>query len=153
MTPGGVTPERPATVTGATWLSVGVVAMTGLTALMTLVFEGELVDAWAAHNSGSVEPPAFGPVAVTLSVVVALLTVVLLWFFRGGHEWARVVMSVVAALVAVATLAILRSNPPALFWAVAVVSLVVDAAAVAALWHPATRAYCRHRPVAATDGS
>ena len=37
-----MTPHRPAAVTGATWLSVAVVAMTGLTALLTLVFDDEL---------------------------------------------------------------------------------------------------------------
>jgi O-antigen/teichoic acid export membrane protein len=147
-----MTPQRPAMVTGAIWLAAGVIAAAGLTALMTVVFEDELVRAWAADrsDSGAVEPPAFVPVAVTMFVVVALLAVVLISFFRDGHNWARVVLSAVVALVGVATLAILRTNPPALFLAVAVVSLVVDLAAVGALWHPDTRAFCRR---AAVDSS
>ena len=144
-----MTPERPAVVIGATWLSIAVVTMTGLTALMTVVFEDELIDAWAAgrSDSGAVEPPAFVPVAITLFVVVALLSVVLISFLREGHEWARIVMSAVVVLVAIATLAILRTDPPALFLVVAIASLLVDVAAVVALWHRETRAFCRHRPV------
>jgi hypothetical protein len=138
-------PQRPAMVTGATWLAAAAVAMTGVTALLTVVFKSELVDAWAADRSdaGAVEPPEFVPVAVTMFAVVALLSVVLIALFREGHDWARIVLSAVVVLVGIATFAILRTNPPALFLAIAVVSLVVDLAAVAALWHKDTRTFCR----------
>lgn len=138
-------PSRPAALVGATWLSAAVVAMTGLIALLTVVFKDELVDAWAAGrtDSGTLQPPAFVPVALTLFVVVALLSVVLISFLYEGHEWARIVMSAVVALVAVATLAILRTVPPPLFFVVAALSLFVDVAAVLALWHRETRAFCR----------
>ena len=137
-------PQRPAVVTGATWLAVAAVAMTGLTALMTVVFKDELVRAWAADRSdaGAVEPPAFVPVAITMFVVVALLAVVLLSFFREGHNWARILLSALVVMVGIATFAILRTNPPPLFLAVAIVSLLVDLAAVVALWHKETRAFC-----------
>src|SRR5690242_6659062 len=140
-----MSPQRPAMVTGATWLAVAAVAMTGVTALMTVVFKHELVDAWAADRSdaGAVEPPAFVPVAITMFVVVALLSMVLISFFRDGHDWARVLLSAVVVLIGIATFAILRTNPPVLFLAVAVVSVVVDLAAVVALWHRDTRAFCR----------
>jgi hypothetical protein len=139
-----MSPQRPAMVTGATWLAAAAVAMTGVTALMTVVFKDELVRAWAADRSdaGAVEPPAFVPVAVTMSVVVALLAVVLLSLFRQGHNWARIVLSAVVVMVGIATFAILRTNPPPLFLAVAIVSLVIDLAAVVALWHKDTRVFC-----------
>ena len=139
-----MSPQRPAMVTGATWLTVAAVAMTGVTALMTVVFKDELVRAWAADRSdaGAVEPPAFVPVAVTMFVVVALLAVVLLSFFREGHHWARILLSAVVVMVGIATFAILRTNPPPLFLAIAIVSLVIDVAAVGALWHKETRAFC-----------
>ena len=138
-------PQRPSVVAGAIWLVVGVVAMAGLTALMAAVFKGELIDAWAAGRSddGAVKPPAFVPVAVTMFVVVALLSGVLLSFFRDGHNWARVVLSALVVLVGVGTLAILRTSPPTLFLVVAAVSLVVDVATVVALWHRETRTFCR----------
>lgn len=139
-----MTPERPAVVTGAAWLATAAVAMTGLTALMTVVFKDELVRAWAADRSdaGAVEPPAFVPVAITMFVVVAALAVVLISFFREGHNWARILLSAVVVMVGIATFAILRTHPPALFLVVAIVSLVVDLAAVVALWHRDVRAFC-----------
>lgn len=141
-----MTRDRPPAVTGATWLSMAVVAMTGLTALLTLVLKDELVDAWASSRSESsaVEPPAFVPVAITMFVVVALLAAVLISMMREGHEWARILMSGIVVLVGVATLAIVRTDPPPVFLVVAAVSLVVDVAAVVVLWHRDTRAYCRH---------
>ncbi len=139
-----MTPQRPAAATGAIWLAIAAVAMTGLTALMTVVFKDELVRAWAADrsDSGSVEPPAFVPVAVTMFVVVALLAMVLISFFREGHNWARIALSAVVVLVGIGTFAILRTNPPALFLVVAIISLIIDLAAVVALWHKDTRTFC-----------
>lgn len=138
-----MSPERPRAVTVAMWLLVAMVALSGATAFLTLVFEDELVDAWAEGRTdvGSVEPPAFVPVAITLFVVVALLVVVLLMFFRERHNWSRVLLSALVAMMVVATLAGLRTNPPPLFLALALVSLVVDLAAIGALWHKDTRAY------------
>lgn len=141
-------PDRPVAVTGAIWLSVAVVAMTGVTAVLTVLREDELVDAWAEGRpeTSAVEAPAFVPVAVTMFVVVALLAVVLVAFLRHGHEWARIVMSAVVVLVAIATLAILRTSPPVLFVVLAALSLAVDLAAVVTLWHRDTRAFCRSGP-------
>lgn len=137
-------PQRSTVVVGASWLAIGAIAMTGVIALLTFVFENELIDAWAADRSdaGAVEPPAFVPVAVTMFVVVALLAAVLVAFFREGHEWARVLLSALMVLIAASTIAILRSDPPMLFLVVAIVSLVIDLAATAALWHKDTRVFC-----------
>ena len=138
-----MSPQRPASVTGAIWLLLGLVAWSGVTALLTAVFRDELVDAWAAGraDAGAVEPPAFVPVAVVLFVVFALLVLVLLVFLRDGHRWARGSLTAVEVLMAVATLAGLRTDPPALFLALSLVSLVLDVAAVIFLWHRDTTAY------------
>jgi hypothetical protein len=137
-------PQRSVVVVGATWLTIGAVAMTGLTAVLTVVFKDELVDAWAAGRSESslVEPPAFVPVAITMFFVFALLSAVLIALFRQGHNWARIVLSALMVLIAASTIAILRTDPPTLFLVVAVVSLVVDLAAAVALWHKDTRVFC-----------
>ena len=137
--------QRSAMVTGAVWLSAGAVGLAGLATLFTIVFKDALVDGWAAGRTAStdtVTPPAFVPVAVTMFFVVAMLAWVVLAFFRQGHEWARVVLSLIAAVLAAATLAVLRTDPPALFLAVAIVSVVVDVLAVVALWHRDTRVFC-----------
>jgi len=112
------------------------------------VFKDELVDAWAADrapDSGSVAAPAFVPVAVTMFFTVAMLAIVVLLFFRQGYEWARVLLSLIAAVLGAATIAVLRTDPPTLFLVVAIASLVVDVAAVAALWHKDARAFCSER--------
>jgi hypothetical protein len=141
--------QRPTAVLVATWAAVGSVALTALTALLTIVLHGELVDAWSRGRSdiSAVQPPAFTPVAVTMSVVVAVLVGVLLTFFRSGYGWARVVLSVVVLLVGVAACAVLRTHPPALFLVVAAASIVVALVAVVALWHPDTRVATKPAPL------
>jgi O-antigen/teichoic acid export membrane protein len=137
--------QRSVMVAGAIWLTAGAVGLAGLATLFTIVFKDELVDGWAAGrtgDTGSVTPPAFVPVSVTMFFVVAMLTFVVVAFFRQGHGWARVMLSLIAVVLAAATLAVLRTDPPMLFLGVAIVSLVVDVAAVAALWHKDTRAFC-----------
>ena len=140
--------ERSTAVTGATVLTVAAVGMAGLATLLAVVFKDDLVEAWAADRptGSAVTPPEFVPVAVTMFFVVAMITLVVLALFRRGLEWARVLLSLVAVVLAAATLAVLRTDPPALFLAVAIVSLLVDVAAVLALWHKDTRAFCKDRP-------
>ncbi|HEY0950396.1 hypothetical protein [Nocardioides sp.] len=144
-------PQRPVSVVGAIWVLVALVAFSGVTALLTLVFHDELDASWAADRSdlGTVEPPAFAPVAITLFVVVALLVLVLLVFLGQGHNWARVLLSALVILMAIATLASLRADPPVLFIVLSIVTLSLDLVAAGLLWHPDTRAYTRAEPVPA----
>jgi L-lactate permease len=74
-------------------------------------------------------------------VVVALLAFVLLMFFREGHNWARILLTALVGVLVVGTLASLRTGPPAVFVVAALVSIIVDAAALVMLWHKDTRAY------------
>jgi hypothetical protein len=141
--------QRPTAVLVATWATVGSVAMVALTAVLTVVLRGELVDAWARGRTDitSIQPPAFAPVAITMSVVLAVLVGVLLTFFRSGYDWARVVLSVVVVLLGVAAGAVLRTDPPASFLVVAVLSVLVDLTAAIALWHRDTRVATRLPPL------
>jgi O-antigen/teichoic acid export membrane protein len=136
--------QRSMVVSGAIWLSAGAVGLAGLATLFTIVFKDELVDDWAADRTdvASVTPPAFVPVAVTMFFTVAMLTFVVLAFFRQGYEWARILLSLIALVLALATLAVLQPSPPTLFLVVAIVSLIVDVAAVLALWHKDSRVFC-----------
>jgi hypothetical protein len=138
--------QLPRSVNGATWVLVGLVLLSGLTALLTVLMRDDLVDAWSAGNpdvSGEVRPPSFVPVAIVLFVVVALLAAVLAVFLRSGHHWARVSLTGLAAFMAVASLAGLRSDPPTVFVVLTVVSVVLDVALLFFLWHPHTSAYIR----------
>lgn len=150
--------QRPASVGVATWGAVAAVGVTALTAALTVVLHDALVAAWSRGRTDvtAVQPPAFSPVAITLSAVLAVLVGVLLFFFRHGYDWARVVLSVVVLLVGVATCAILRTDPPAAFLVVTAAAVVVDLAAVVALWHRDTRAWTRgggRPPGAASPGA
>src|SRR3954462_10037839 len=86
-----MSPQRPAAVTASIWLTVGVLVLSGISAVLTLVFQDELLAAWrdGRTDSSSVKEPAFVPVALVMFVVLAMLMTVLLMFFREGHNWAR----------------------------------------------------------------
>ena len=138
--------QRPRSVSGATWVLGGLVALSGLTALLTILLRGSLVDSWASGHpdeTGSVQPPSFVPVAIVLFVVFALLAGVLLMFFRSGHAWARLALTALAVLMAVASLAGLRTGLPALFYVLSVVSAVLDLALLFFLWHRDTSSFMR----------
>lgn len=140
--------QRPVAVSGAIWVLVAAIVTSGVTALLTLVYGDELDEAWAADRTdlGTVAPPAFAPVAITMFVVVAVLAIVLLLLLQQGHNWARVLLSALVVLMAIATLASLQADPPTLFLALSVVGLLLDLVAAILLWHPDTRAFTRSTP-------
>ncbi len=137
--------QRPASVTAATWLLGALIALTGVAAVLALVFEDEFVDAWAAgiEDGSTVETPSIMPVVVVMLIVVGALALVLLEFFRVRHAWARSVITSTLVLLAIGTISLLRVGPPALFVVLSVISLVLDAAVIVALWHRDTSAYLK----------
>ena len=138
--------QQPPSVSGATWVLGGLVALSGTTALLTVILRDSLVDSWASGHpdeTGSVQPPSFVPVAIVLFVVFALLAGVLLMFLRSGHSWARLALTALAVLMAVAGFAGLRTGPPAVFYVLAVASALLDVALLVFLWHRDTSAYVR----------
>jgi hypothetical protein len=145
---------RPVSVAVAVWLTWALVVLSGVIALLSLVFKSELTDAWASGrvDSGSVKPPAIVPVVVVMLVVVALLALVLMEFFRSRHGWARAALTVTVVLMALSTVATLRIGPPPLFVVLSVVGLVLQAGVVGALWHRDTSAFLRE-PVAEPAGA
>lgn len=161
--------QQPRSVTNAVRVLGGLVALSGLTAVLTVVFRDQLVRSWAEGNvaaremleqggmtalrQSSITPPAFVPVAIVLFVVFAALAGVLVAFFRGGHHWARVALSALAIFMAVATLAGLRTSPPPFFWVLSVVSVALDAALLVFMWHRDTNAYFRGTWVPDRSGS
>jgi hypothetical protein len=136
---------QPRSLTNAIRVVWSLVALSGLTALLTVVLRDELVSRWAAgrQDVGTVQPPEFVPVAIVLFVVFAALAGVLVMFVRDGHSWARVSLSALVVFMAVATLAGLRTDPPVLFLGLALVSVVLDAILLVFLWHRDTTTYIR----------
>jgi hypothetical protein len=135
--------QRPMTVTASMWLTVAVLVVSGISALLTLVFEDELLTAWrrGRPDTSSVEQPAFVPVALVMFLVVAMLAAVLLMFFREGHNWARRLIVALILLLVVATVAVLRTQPPTLFVVLCALAILLDAVAVGCLLHKDTRAW------------
>lgn len=147
--------QRPAAVTASMWLVVGGLVLSGVSALLTLAFQDELLTAWRAGRSdtSSVEQPSFVPVALVMWVVVALLVTVLLMFFREGHNWSRLVLVGMVLLVAVGMVAVLRSEPPTLFVVLCALVIVVDLVTAGFLLHKDTRAWFASDAAQAPDSA
>ncbi len=137
--------QRPRSVMAAIWLIGGIVALTGLSAVLTRVFEDQFIEAWADGRTdlGSVEPPSFAPVAIVMFIVFALLAGVFVMFFRDGNGWARVLLTVLVVVMGIEMLAGLWAGPPALFLVLAVVALLLELATLVCLWHRDTSEFLR----------
>ena len=138
-----MSPQRPTAVTTSMWLVVGVLVLTGVSALLTLPFQDELLAAWRAGrpDTSSVEKPAFVPVALVMYVVVALLIGTLLMFFREGHNWARRIILALMLLIVVGMIAVLRTGPPNLFVVLCGLGILIPLTTVGFLMHKDTRAW------------
>jgi len=136
---------RPASVSRALaliWALVGVVLV--MTAL-AVVFADDLVAATGMGGARSADDtrvsPSFEPVVITMVACLLITVLVFMAFFKGGHNWARHCLAAVMAGAALSTLAALRAGPPTLFVVGAVVMLLLEAALVVCLYHPATGRY------------
>ena len=149
--PGAVVAERPGSVVAAIWSLGALIAVSGLSAVLTVVFEQDLIDSLVAPTcptpARSSRRPSC-PVAIVMFVVVAMLAFVLVAFFRAGFGWARVVLTAMVLLLAVGSVVIMQAGPPALFWILSAVSLVLEIVVVACLWHRDTGAFLAAGPEA-----
>lgn len=140
--------QRPTSVTVSMWLIVGVMALCGVSALLTVPFQDELLAAWRAGRpeTSAVEEPAFVPVALVMFVVVAMLTAVLLMFFREGHNWSRLILIALMLILVAGMLAVLRTGPPAFFVVLCSLGIVGELVSVGFLVHKDTRAWFASEP-------
>ena len=133
----------PGPVRAAVILLWGLVVLCGLTMVLSIALRDDLVAAWRAGKSAELDPPAFVPVAITMFVVIALLAWVLGVMFGNGHEWARWSIAALALLTAFTAVIGLPRDLPVVFVVVSLVTLAVDLALLAALFHPATHVFLR----------
>jgi hypothetical protein len=154
--------ERPASLTLALQLLAALVLLGAVTVVLIVVRTDDLVRAWAEGNpavrqvletrgleavkEGSVQPPHFVPVGITLYVVLAALVAVLGVFLSNGFEWARLGITVLLFFAGVAGIAGLRVGQPVLFDICTIVGLALSAAVMVPLWHPDTTAYIHADP-------
>jgi hypothetical protein len=153
---------RPTSVTRAIRMHWLLVLLGLVVVVLTVVLNDELIRTWAegrpdlrrvletqglqAIKDGEVRPPAFVAPAITLFVVVGLLMWMLLVFFANGNNWARLSLTALLFFAAVTTVAGIRTDPPAVFVVLSVVSMVLEVVAVAYLWHPDTTRFLRNTP-------
>ncbi|MFC6285588.1 hypothetical protein ACFP3Q_00790 [Nocardioides sp. GCM10027113] len=151
--------QVPASVTSAIRTQLALVVVSGVVAVLAVVERDELLRAWAASNpnarvileEGGLEAlhdstialPMFAPVAVVSFFTFALLAVMLLVFFRGGHPSARWSLTGLALFVLLAMAGMVRQDPPAVFVAVAAVAAVLDVLLLWFLWHRDTSQFMR----------
>lgn len=150
--------KQPASVTRLIASQV-VLAVLGLvTVVLVVVLRDDLVRSWAEGRSpqvretlrvgglealekSGVDAPAFVPPALVLFVVVAALIWVLVEFVRLGYAWSRIVLTGLLVFSAVATVAGIRTGPPAVFVVLGAVSFAIEAVSLVFLWHRDTTAY------------
>lgn len=152
--------QRPKSVDRAMQVLGALLLLAAVVAALTVLLEDEIIRVWARGNPSArsilandglealkQEPitPEFVPVVLVLFLVMALLAWVLAMFFRAGHHWARVSLTVAVVLMTVSTLAILRTDMPAAFAALSLVSVLLEVLLLWFLWHRDTTAYVTGR--------
>ncbi|MCW2767151.1 MAG: hypothetical protein JWO11_3110 [Nocardioides sp.] len=152
--------ERPVSVTRATQVLTALVALSGVTALLTVLLNDQVIRAWARGHSvgtrselrsggldavkhGAIQVPNFAAPAISLFVVFAALAWVLVIFIRAGHEWARLTLAALIVLMAIATGSGMRTSPPTVFLVLSWISIVLEALLLVFLAHRDTTAYIR----------
>ncbi len=135
--------QQPTSVTRAIQLLFGLVVAGLVVTVLVVVFRDDLEEAWSAGHpaDSAIQPLEFVPVVITLYIVVALLTLTLIPFFRNGHNWARHSLAAMVLMIALSTVAVLRTDPPTLFVVVSLASLVLEALILYFLWHRDTSRY------------
>ena len=135
--------QHPTSVTRATQLLLALLVAGLVVTVLVVVFRDDLDEAWSAGHpaDSAIQPLDFVPVAITMYVVVALLMLSLIPFFRNGANWARHSLAVMVLVIVLATVAVLRTDPPTLFVVVSIASLVLDALVLVYLWLPETSRY------------
>lgn len=137
--------ERPASVDLASWLLWLQVAAGLVVSVLVVILREDLEEAWSPGRSGdsTVQPLEFVPVILVLYGVVAVTTLTLIPMMRAGHNWARHALALISVGILLATLATVRTMPPALFRGLIIAAAVVAAVTLVFLWHPDTRRHCR----------
>lgn len=142
--------QRPTSVTRAIQLVWLMVLLATAVTVLAVVFDQDLVTAWAGGAGRSVDdtrvPPSFAPVAIVLCVVISTLLLILMSFLRGGHNWARHCIAGATVLIAVAITAVIRTGPPTVFLGAAIVAATIDVLLLLCLYLPTTTAYVARGP-------
>jgi hypothetical protein len=140
--------QHPTSVTRAIQLLLGLLAAGFVVTVLVVVFREDLDEAWTAGHpaDSAIKPLEFVPVVIVLYVVLALLTLTLIPFFRNGHNWARHSLVATVLMIALSTSAVLRTDPPTLFVVVSIAAMVLEALILYYLWHRDTSRFLHEEP-------
>ena len=141
--------QRPTSVTRAIQLLILLLVAGLVVTVLVVVFRADLDAAWSeGHPADSaIQPLEFVPVVIVLYVVLALLALVLVPFLRHGHNWARHSLVATVLVIAISMVAVLRTDPPAVFVVAIVATLLLEALILFYLWHRDTSRFVREEPV------
>ncbi len=135
-----------------------IVATAGVITLLTWLMRDEVILGWAKGNPSAQELLAQGgidllrespivPGFVALSVVAfaafAALALVLGSFFRGGHGWARLVLTATVGVGVLVGAVAIDSHLPTVFVVLAALVIVESLVLALFLWRRETTAYLR----------
>ncbi|PWN03568.1 hypothetical protein DJ010_05525 [Nocardioides silvaticus] len=146
--------KRPAAIDLASWL-LWIQVLAGLVvSVLVVIFREDLREAWSPGASGdsTVQPLEFVPVILVLYGVIALTTLTLIPMMRSGHNWSRHALAMIEVGILIATIATVRTMPPAVFRGLIIVAAVLAAVTLVFIWHPESRRHCRELEAAA-DGA
>ena len=151
--------QLPTSVRRSIWTVWALVVWGVVATVLTVLLRDDLILAWAEGNNAaqevldaggldalkdsSIRIPGFAALAVTLLIVYVALAVVLVAFLRGGHGWARMVLTATAVFTSFAIVVGLERVLPLLFSALSVVALVLNVALVWFLWRGDTSRFLR----------
>ena len=145
--------KRPAAIDLASWL-LWIQVLAGLVvSVLVVIFRDDLREAWSPGPSGdsTVQPLEFVPVILVLYGVIALTTLTLIPLMRSGHNWSRHALAMIEVGILIATIASVRTMPPAVFRGLIIVAAVLAAVTLVFIWHPDSRRHCRELEAAAAD--
>jgi hypothetical protein len=164
-----VVDERPGSLIIAVRLMHALLAVAGVTVLLMVWREDDLLRAWAEGNpatrellrtggleavkEGTVAPPHIVPVAITMYVVMAVFLWLLGVFAGNGFEWARLGITCTLGFTAVAAVGGILTEPPALFVGCTVICIALGLLVLFFLWHPASTRYIHADPTAVQASS
>lgn len=137
--------KRPAAIDLASWL-LWIQVLAGLVvSVLVVLFRDDLEEAWSPGRSGdsTVQPLDFVPVILVLYAVIAITTLTLIPMMRAGHNWARHALGLIDVSILIATIATVRTMPPAVFRGLIIAAAVLAAVTLVFVWHPDSRRHCR----------
>jgi hypothetical protein len=141
--------EAPASIRTSITLVWVIVALSVLNAALSFVYLDELVDAATQGQNVNQSTATTGVIvgAVFSVLVFGGLWVLLAVFLRRAANWARIVLTVFAALgVVFGAIGLFASDEPLFVTATNLVTVVLQAALLYFMWRPDSSAYLQARP-------